>query len=55
MGEREKATVSVKFTPSEHREIRILAAELGMRNHEAVAYAVRRALEEVRRKRSEGE
>lgn len=49
MDERRKelATVTIKVRPSVHQDIRRLAAELRMRNAEAVGYAVRRALEEL--------
>lgn len=47
---KDRATVTVKVTKCTHRNIRRLAAELDLTNAEAVAYAVRLALEEVRRK-----
>lgn len=43
----EKANITVKVRPSTHQNIRRLAAELRVKNHEAVTYAVRRALEEL--------
>lgn len=45
----EKATITVKVTPTTHQNIRRLAAELKMRNAEAIAFAVLRALEELAR------
>jgi hypothetical protein len=50
MGEREKATVTVKVTPSTHQNIRRLAAELRMRNAEAIEHAVGRMLEDLAKK-----
>lgn len=42
---KEKATITVKVTQTAHDNIRLLAARLRMRNAEAVAYAVLKALE----------
>lgn len=45
--DREQATVTVKVTPSTHQNIRRLAAELNVRNWQAVEIAVNEALERL--------